>query len=351
MYYSNLKVFNYYDHLKNLISESDIIKGPLHVRVKPTNLCNHHCWYCCYRSDLQLGSNMQEKDQISEKKMMEIVDNFVEMQVQAVTFSGGGEPFLYKYLLKTAERLEANKISFAAYSNGSRLDGQISEYFAHHASWLRISVDAYDDQSYSKSRGVRLGEFSRLLKNLKNFKKFNGTCTLSVNYVVGHDNAQFVYETVSKLIECDIDYIKISPCIISDDMIKNNNYHSSITKSVKEQIKKLTNQIETQNIVNDAYELLNEKFEKTYNWCPYLQLLCVIGADLNVYTCQDKAYSSLGFMGSIANKSFKQFWEYDWQKFYRLNPSIDCKHHCVANEKNIMLHEFFKSQNKHMGFI
>ena len=46
--------------------------------------------------DLQLGEEIDVRDSIPEDKMNEIVDDLVKMDVKAVTFSGGGEPFLYK---------------------------------------------------------------------------------------------------------------------------------------------------------------------------------------------------------------------------------------------------------------
>ena len=56
----------------------------------------------------------------------------------------------------------------------------------------------------------------------------------------------------------------------------------------------------------DSYHTQLESFAKPYEWCPYLQILPVIGADLNIYPCQDKAYNlEEGLVGSIKNKSFK----------------------------------------------
>ena len=43
---------------------------------------------------MQLGEDMDQKDLIPEDKMMEIVEDLVNMGVKTVTFSGGGELFL-----------------------------------------------------------------------------------------------------------------------------------------------------------------------------------------------------------------------------------------------------------------
>ena len=37
--------------------------------------------------------------------MMEILDDIIEMDVKGVTFSGGGAPFYYPYLLEAVKKL------------------------------------------------------------------------------------------------------------------------------------------------------------------------------------------------------------------------------------------------------
>ena len=71
--YSPLKFFNFPDRLEAL--RRGTLAAPAHVRIKPTNKCNHGCWYCAYRTDdLKLGEDMDERDAIPPAKMAEIVD-------------------------------------------------------------------------------------------------------------------------------------------------------------------------------------------------------------------------------------------------------------------------------------
>ena len=97
--YTNLKIFHFKEKLDTIPQSTDEIAPPVHIRMKPTNVCGHNCGYCAYRSDdLQLGKYMVQKDYIPREKMMEVIDDIVEMGVKAVTFSGGGDPFYYPYL-------------------------------------------------------------------------------------------------------------------------------------------------------------------------------------------------------------------------------------------------------------
>jgi 2-iminoacetate synthase ThiH len=84
-HYSNLKFLGHDSHLKAL--KDSAVVAPVHVRIKPTNLCNHDCCYCTYRvGSLRLGEDMREADSIPPAKMMEIVDDLIAMMVRAVTF-------------------------------------------------------------------------------------------------------------------------------------------------------------------------------------------------------------------------------------------------------------------------
>jgi len=352
--YSKTKIFHFKDKLDSLpIGKNDIL-APIHIRIKPTNVCNHNCRYCAYRVDnLQLGQDMSQRDFIPSDKMMEILEDLKEMKVSAVTFSGGGEPFCYPYLLQTVRFLIKAKISFASLTNGAKLDGELAEIFAQHGTWLRISIDGWDDESYSYYRRVPSGEFARVLKNIKNFKKLKGRCYLGVSLIIDKHNASHVYDFIDLLKDTGINSVKISACIVSNSGSQNNEYHKPIFNRVKKQAQRaIRDFVDSEFEIFDAYHELDEKFKKDYTWCPYLQILPVIGADLNIYPCQDKAYNlKEGLIGSIKNQSFKEFWFSDKSNFFKVNPSLVCDHHCVANEKNKLVLEYLNSDKEHLRFV
>lgn len=352
--YTKMKIFHFKDKIDSLPREQAAIMPPIHIRIKPTNVCNHNCSYCAYRvSGLQLGKDMITRDTIPKEKMFEIIDDLKEMRVKAVTFSGGGEPFCYPHLLGAVSRLIKSKISFASLTNGSLLFGEIAELFARYATWIRISLDGWDDKSYSRYRRVREGEFSKVIHNIRRFKKIGGSCYLGVSIVVNKQNAPHIYDLVMLLRDSGADSVKISPCIISNNEKNNNVYHNAIFKTVKGQIAKAFSRGAKKEFeIFDSYHTQLESFAKPYQWCPYLQILPVIGADLNVYPCQDKAYNlDDGLVGTIKKERFKDFWFSGKNKFYKINPARVCHHHCVANEKNKMILEYLNTDGRHSFFV
>ncbi|MDD3465836.1 MAG: radical SAM protein [Campylobacterales bacterium] len=352
--YTKYKIFHFQDKLDSLPLENSEIKAPLHIRIKPTNVCNHNCWYCAYKVDnLQLGQDMVERDFIPKEKMLEIIDDCAEMGVKAITFSGGGEPFVYKYMIDAAKKLSQTNISFASLTNGAKLTGEAAEIFAHHGTWVRVSMDGWSDDSYAEHRGVKFGEFSKIIQNMTDFKKLGGKCYLGVSVVVGQKNAEHIYELIAKLRDTGIDSVKVAPCIVGNTGCENNRYHEPIFDIVKEQTARaMTDFSSDQFEIYDSYHTQLDSFEKAYHWCPYSQILMVIGADLNIYPCQDKAYNlDTGLIGDIKDMRFKDWWFSDKNNFFKIDPSKVCNHHCVADGKNKMILEYLDADKAHLGFV
>ena len=351
-FYSSLKFLQFTDHLQGLAQGR--IVAPVHIRVKPTNLCNHKCWYCAYRTDnLVLGDEMSEQDSIPVDRMLALAHEFVEMGVKAVTFSGGGEPLLYKPLPEVIEILAAGGIRIAALTNGSNLKGRVADAFARHGTWVRISLDAWDNPSYVKSRGAKSGDFLRLIDNISAFTARDTHCVLGVSLIVGQDNHTHIFDVCSLLKDCGVNHVKVSGAVVSNNAAGNNAYHLSIKAEVAHQLA-LANALCNEHFtVLNHYHDLEDRFEKTYHTCPFLQFLTVIGADQTVYTCQDKAYTESGRMGSIADRTFKDFWfSAENQAFLNnFDPSVQCGHHCVSHSKNLAIHEYLSLDQEHSYFV
>ena len=351
--YTSLKMFHFPERLESLPRGNPVIGPPLHVRIKPTNVCCHRCRYCAYRApELRLGEDMQPRAAIPRDKLREILGDLIAMGVQAVTFSGGGDPFCYPRLAEAAAQLAKSPVRFAALTNGARLEGEAAAVFARSASWLRISMDGWDGPSYARYRGVGEDEFGRVVRNIERFRALSGACFLGVSYIVDEMNAPHVFEFIGMAKGFGADSIKISPCIVSEDGDANNRYHAPFFASVREQIARARAVFEAPGFeIFDAYHQLQSVFDKPYEWCPYLQLLPVIAADQCVYSCQDKAYTASGRLGSIENEPFQAFWMREKEKFYRIVPACDCRHHCVADGKNRLVLEYLAADEEHLGFV
>ena len=350
--YSDTKVFRYPERLR-AVADGEL-RPPVHVRIKPTNVCNHDCYFCAYRSqDMTLGEDMDKRDRIPREKMLEIADDLVAMGVEAVTFSGGGEPLIYPHLVEAIERLAAGKIRIAALTNGSQLKGKVADAFAEHGTWIRISIDGWDAASYAKYRSVSETEFAKVMGNIGEFAKRGSDCVLGASLIIDQTNAHKVAYLSGVLKDAGVSHAKISGCVVSNDGRENNDYHAKIADTVRDQIAKARDLEDGAFAVIDHYHALSDRFEKPYSWCPFIHFLTVIAADSMVYTCQDKAYTKGGMLGSIADRGFRDLWfsEETRKNLRAVNPSRHCRHHCIAENKNRMLLDFLGTDPDHAAFV
>ncbi len=350
--YTKLKFLRFREQLDAI--ESGNIAPPVHVRIKPMNPCDHDCWYCAYHvENLQLGSLMEYKDRLSREKMMEIIEDLTEMGVKAVTFSGGGEPLIYPHIAESANKLGESGIKLATLTNGSHLHEDIAEAFARYGTWIRISIDGWNAESYAKIRNVKLTEFDLVVNNMRNFANLNSSCLLGINYVIDNENYSHIFEFSKLMKDVGVNHLKIMGVIVSNDGKQSNEYHDKIKESVKEQIAQAKALEDEKFTIIDHYHEFPERFDKEYDTCPSMQFLTIIGADSKVYSCHDKAYTELGLLGSIEDRRFKDFWfsEENRKRLQEINPSIHCQHHCAEHSRNLLLHEYMSVDQNHLEFV
>ena len=148
------------------------ITPPIYVRVKPTNRCNHRCYYCSYadKDDLNLRKDVSKQDSIPWDRLKKVLNDFGEMGVKATTYSGGGEPLLYPGIADVFQRTKDNGMDLSIITNGQLLMGDKAEQLAD-AKWVRVSIDYYDAESMAKFRSVKEKLFKGVMDNIENFTK------------------------------------------------------------------------------------------------------------------------------------------------------------------------------------
>lgn len=239
MNYSKLKILHHKHKLDSF--ESGEITAPVHIRIKPTNACNHNCSYCSYQNSYgQLGKDMQVQDKIPREKMDEIISDCAEMGVKAITFSGGGEPLLYKGITDVLQDCNDRGISTAILTNGVLLKDDMLKVAMDTCSWIRISMDGWDPESYANYRKCPPEDFDQLMDNIEMAGKITTNCVLGVNIIVDKENAFHLYDMVKKVHDLGVKSIKISPCIVSNDGKKNSDVHFKIRSVVQAQIDRIS---------------------------------------------------------------------------------------------------------------
>jgi len=76
--YGGSKIIWHPDKLKSFVEGK--VTAPIHVRLKPTNKCNHHCAFCSYdpdTGDLDVRDEMYDRgDEMSREQLLQLVSDF-----------------------------------------------------------------------------------------------------------------------------------------------------------------------------------------------------------------------------------------------------------------------------------
>jgi MoaA/NifB/PqqE/SkfB family radical SAM enzyme len=353
--YSSLKIFHHKEALDAIKDGKHI--APFYIRIKPTNLCNHHCSYCTYgagnsENKTENRDTVVRTDMIPWGKMQEIICDMGDMGVKAVTFSGGGEPLTYPYIVEAVQMMKDRNIDLSLISNGQLLSGETAKLF-YDAKWVRISFDSPNEAEYMQLRNVSAVSFQTVCNNIKNFAVNKAkNCVLGINYVISKANASRVYEAAVLLKSFGVNNVKFAAVVENTP-----NYHNEIKDSVIKQIhcaqKELTSS-EFSVINNYENDWMDKNFvTKNFPHCYTCGLVTVIAADCKAYYCHTRAYDSKAVIGDLAKQSFKHMWfsEKTIRKLNKLNPMRDCKNFCVYEERNMLIQDYFDVDSNHINFI
>lgn len=349
--YNNLKIFAHAKRLQDIKENKDT--APVYIRIKPTNKCNHNCSYCHYRSPYLDLNQYNYNDFIPREKMLEIVSSMKNMGVKAVTFSGGGEPLMYPYIEEAMEKILEAQIDLSIITNGSLLSGRKAQFLSK-AKWVRISMESGCEETYDRIRGIKAGSFENLCSNIKEFAKIKDTsCELGINFVIGKENYNEVYEAGKLMKDLGVNHIKYTA------QISNNTEkaHELFKEKVIEQIHKLIDmeQTDTFKVINLYESDFNScvKFGRAYDKCYIKDFVTVIAANSKMYYCHDKAYLDKGEIGDLTNQTLEELWysEDKKKKFEKFNPKEICHHHCVYDDRNLLLNSYYSLDKNHINFI
>ncbi len=348
--YSDLKIFHHIERVSGLLENKRV--APIYVRIKPTNVCNQRCFYCGYADDYLFdGRKVDKRESIPWNVMKDLIDDLAKMKVKAVTFSGGGEPLCYHSIKQTLELVQNYGLDYSMITNGQTLQGEIAEYLKY-AKLVRISFDSYDPQTYEDVRRVKT--HAEVLRNIEDFAKIKGKCTLGINCVVTKQNATQIYDLCKLVKELGVDNIKLSPILIKENEA---GYHEEIKDTVSEQIARAKEELQDKKFtIVDKYTndlALDKDFHKGYTRCLIQEFFAVVAADSKLYRCHQRAYTMAGEIGDLAKHSFEEIWYSSdvIRKVRDFNPCTECQFRCAFDERNIILDDFLNIDQEHVNFI
>lgn len=276
---------------------------PVHVQIILSDLCNQGCHFCAYRDPGYTSSvlfhdhgNYNPNRKLPTEKALEILYDCAEMGVEAVQFTGGGEPTVHPDFQKIVNSASMHGLKWALVTNGVRLD----RFDVSQAAWIRVSLDAANAQTYAAIRNCDRSHFDRACDAIR-----RNRC--GVGFVVTPENWTEVYDAALLAKGLGASNIRIGAQFSADGIGPYRDFTHRAAALCQE----------AEGLAGDGFEVTNRFLEKlseleagrpNFHRCGYQQFTTYIGADQNLYRCCVYAYNPHGLIGSVQGRRFKDAW-------------------------------------------
>jgi MoaA/NifB/PqqE/SkfB family radical SAM enzyme len=301
--YSTLKPVYWMDRLTTL--RSGVLPPPVHVQLVLSDLCNQSCHHCAYRIPIGLstelfaeGGNVNPNRRIPTDKALEIIDDCAAIGVQAIQFTGGGEPTVHKDHLRLFAHAQALGIKTALVTNGVKLDAEHPAIKA--MSWVRVSIDAGNAETYASTRNVPVNHWHAAWRNIEVLSK---SCegVVSVGFVVTLENFREVEAAAQLTKESGAANMRVGAVFSSEGV----GHYGDMLPEIRTYVGEARTRFP--DVVIDVFDRRIEDLEAgspTEALCGYQALTTYIGGDLGVYRCCNTAYTRAGKVADLHDVRF-----------------------------------------------
>tara|TARA_R100000664_G_C2759496_1_gene149357 strand:+ start:3544 stop:4605 length:1062 start_codon:yes stop_codon:yes gene_type:complete len=327
--------------------------GPVTVKVDLTNVCNHNCPGCI---DFDLIEN--DNNNLSMDMVENLLESFKKTGTIGINYTGGGEPTVHKKFTEIINKTHDAGYDIGLITNGSRFHKLPMEEILKKFTWIRISLDAYDQETHKRTHGTK-AKFDLTIKNIKKLVEIKQQQNLDVTIGVGFITNQFpdmdrnAWKFVELCKNAKVDYVQMRPSFgfLYD-------YESISSEELQTIFKKLKAYEED----NFSVYIDEGKYEKilsgtaerrTYNHCHAQSFKATsITATGDVYVCCSLSGVPKGWVGNIKIKNFHEIWDSDVRKKQLEKLDIKkCPALCVGDNLNEFLDQFKNKKPVHKNFL
>lgn len=327
---------------------------PIYMEIATSGVCNHRCIFCAL-DFMEYRSKFLDKDLLKDRLL-----EMASLGVKSIMYAGEGEPLMHKYIGDIINHTKDAGIDVAITTNGVLLNQELLDRTLGKITWIKVSINGANKESYRAIHRSSLGDFDRVIKNmsyavhLRKEKKYK--CTLGMQLLLLPENSKEVLELAKIARDIGMDYLAVKP--YSQHPQSKTAVYSSIKYSDYEY---LTDELAGFNSNNfnvifriGAMKKWDEK-KRDYHRCLALPFWSYIDADGSVWGCSVYLGDERFLYGNIYKQTFQEIWEGErrLQSLHWVEEELDasqCRINCRMDEINKYLWEL-RNTPAHVNFI
>lgn len=271
---------------------------PIIAEINLTDVCNLKCNYCfCDHRALH---------KLNPDVVLDFIKDFKTFGGKAITFSGGGEPTLYREFIEIVDFAECQDLELGLITNGAfKYNSDLHEAIGNCFKWVRISLDTVNDKLYKKIKGKDY--LNRVLANIEMIRKFK--CKLGINCNVISDMTVDDVKNLIDLLIDKVDYIQFRPVLprfIHEEKIElNENVWDYLNKRRNDKIV----------LSYDKYvDLINGKISHPFTSCEGHFFSPILDSNGDVKVCMYHPNNKKFTFGNLYKNSLEDIWNSDNRK-------------------------------------
>lgn len=243
---------------------------PKSIELIPTDRCNSKCLTCWMRGVPEKDLKQRWEQEMSDKRLLRLVDEAVEMGVYEFALVGGGEPIARPITFKLMKRIREHGMHGDLVTNGTLFaKKQIEELVRMGWDRIKFSVDGTNPEVYDKLRGLP-GGFERLKKNMLLLRRMkekhhSGAPQVAFNVVISKRNYRQFLDIVDFAHEVGANEILLLPMTLFSDDMKKLKLNGRETRVFQGHIRTAMKRIGKYGITSNMHEFLDTRMVQDTN--------------------------------------------------------------------------------------
>lgn len=357
-------------HLKT-IDWSSSSEAPYIVEFDTTTRCNLACPDC-------ISGSLLNQDEFPAERVVSLAHEMVAAGVRGVILIGGGEPMAHPRIGEVIEILGSNGVAIGITTNGLYLKKHL-DVLVRHVDWIRVSVDAASPEVFQSLRPSRTGAslFSAVLDNMRAFAQARRPGQLLgysfMVYSSGQhglqgtalrdDSAQRKVAEARGLVSTNAHEIEAAAWLARDlgcDYLEVKPMYDAghyLVPLPPEAAQVLEDQLRRARALEaDGFRVIEATKlraamtggaslePKAYTRCAVSQLRTLVTPS-GAYVCPYFRGAAPQKIGDLRATSFAEMWQGERRRevMAQLDPSRDCRMHCIRHDSNLHLEALLAS--------
>jgi MoaA/NifB/PqqE/SkfB family radical SAM enzyme len=240
-------------------------ESPVTIELVPTDRCNLNCLSCWRQGWTKEQIDKRYQEEMSDERLLKIVDEVAEMGIVEIAFVGGGEPLMRKVTLELFKKMKTHSMIGDLVTNGTLFTKKSIELLVK-IGWDRIkfSIDGPDAEVHDHLRQTK-GSFKRTVANIKTFsevkKRFNTKKPwLILQSVLSAENYKKLPDLVRLGHEVGVNEMTLLPLTVFDESMQQLKLSEEQMREFKPILEKSIKMLKKFGIETNYHEYLNEKY-------------------------------------------------------------------------------------------